>query len=200
MKLIGITGPTGAGKTTALGALEELGTVIIDADAVYHRLLAESAALRAALAERFGREILDGAGGLDRKRLGAVAFSKGQSLSDLNKITAGFICKELERLCAQAEAEGRNAAIDAIRLIESGVGTRCGAIVGVLAPKELRIRRIMAREGISYEYALSRVEAQPEDAFFRRHCQYILYNDAAKTREAFRAEALRLFRRLLEPA
>ena len=189
MKLIGITGPTGAGKTTALGALEELGTVIIDADAVYHRLLAESAALRA-----------DGAGGLDRKRLGAVAFSKGQSLSDLNKITAGFICKELERLCAQAEAEGRNAAIDAIRLIESGVGTRCGAIVGVLAPKELRIRRIMAREGISYEYALSRVEAQPEDAFFRRHCQYILYNDAAKTREAFRAEALRLFRRLLEPA
>ena len=69
MKLIGITGPTGAGKTTALGALEELGTVIIDADAVYHRLLAESAALRAALAERFGREILDGAGGLDRKRL-----------------------------------------------------------------------------------------------------------------------------------
>ena len=54
MKLIGITGPTGAGKTTALGALEELGTVIIDADAVYHRLLAESAALRAALTARVG--------------------------------------------------------------------------------------------------------------------------------------------------
>ena len=62
MKRIGITGPTGAGKTTALGALEDLGAWVIDADRVYHDLLANSAPLRAALADRFGPSILDGEG------------------------------------------------------------------------------------------------------------------------------------------
>ena len=122
MKLIGITGPTGAGKTTALGALKELGVQIIDADAVYHRLLAESAPLRQALTDRFGTEILDGAGGLDRKRLGAVVFADPAALEALNAITGPFIRAELDRLCAQAEQAGKHAAIDAIGLVESGIG------------------------------------------------------------------------------
>ena len=106
MKLIGITGPTGAGKTTALGALKELGVQIIDADAVYHRLLAESAPLRQALTDRFGTEILDGAGGLDRKRLGAVVFADPAALEALNAITGPFIRAELDRLwAAVAEME-----------------------------------------------------------------------------------------------
>lgn len=65
-------------------------------------------------------------------------------------------------------------AIDAIALIESGLGETCGAIVGILAPRELRIRRIMAREGISEDYARKRVEAQQGDGFFRTHCDYLL--------------------------
>ena len=187
MKLIGITGPTGAGKTTALGALKELGVQIIDADAVYHRLLAESAPLRQALTDRFGTEILDGAGGLDRKRLGAA----------LNAITGPFIRAELDRLCAQAEQAGKHAAIDAIGLVESGIGERCHAAVAVLAPQDVRIRRIMEREGISYDYARSRVEAQKGEDFFRAHCSHVLVNDGAKTPAEFRGEALALFRRLL---
>ena len=197
-QIIGITGPTGAGKTTALKALEELGAVVIDADAVYHRLLAESAPLQAALIGRFGGGILDADGKLDRKRLGAVVFADPAALTDLNRITHGFITAEVDRLCAQAAAQGRPAAVDAIALIESGLGARCGAVVGVLAPKELRIRRIMEREGIPYPYARSRVEAQPEDAFFRAHCDYILENGESRTQEEFRAEALALFRRILD--
>ncbi|MFR5861665.1 MAG: dephospho-CoA kinase [Flavonifractor plautii] len=70
MKRIGITGPTGAGKTTALQALVELDAHIIDADAVYHALLESSAPLRAALTVRFGPSILDGEGRVNRKALG----------------------------------------------------------------------------------------------------------------------------------
>ena len=88
-------------------------------------------------------------------------------------------------------------AIDAIALIESGLGETCGAIVGILAPRELRIRRIMAREGISEDYARKRVESQQGDGFFRTHCDYLLENRADDTPEAFQARAKQLFERIL---
>lgn len=199
MKRIGITGPTGAGKTTALGALEDLGACVIDADAVYHQLLADSAPLRSALADRFGPAILDGAGKVDRKALGAVVFGDPAALADLNGITHRFIRGAIDRLLAQAEAEGRPAAaIDAIALIESGLGEICDTVVGVLAPAEVRVRRIMAREGISEDYARSRVAAQQGDGFYRAHCAHILENREGDAPEEFRARALALFREILQ--
>ena len=199
MKRIGITGPTGAGKTTALGALEDLGACVIDADAVYHQLLADSAPLRSALADRFGPAILDGAGKVDRKALGAVVFGDPAALADLNGITHRFIRGAIDRLLAQAEAEGRPAAaIDAIALIESGLGETCHTVVGILAPAELRVRRIMAREGISEDYARRRVAAQQGDGFYRAHCAHILENREGDAPAAFRARALTLFRALLQ--
>lgn len=199
MKRIGITGPTGAGKTTALGALTDLGAHIIDADAVYHGLLESSAALRAALTDRFGPAILTETGQVDRKALGSVVFSDPQALAELNTITHRFIGEEIDRQTAQAEREGRPAvAIDAIALIESGLGEGCDAVVGILAPKEVRIRRIMAREGISEDYARRRVEAQQGDGFFRAHCGYILENREDDTPEAFRARARALFEQILQ--
>ena len=199
MKRIGITGPTGAGKTTALGALEDLGAHVIDADAVYHRLLAESAPLRADLADRFGPGILTPAGEVDRKALGDVVFGDGEALEALNTITHRFILEEIARQCARAEAEGRPAAaIDAIALIESGLGETCDAVVGILAPKELRVRRIMAREGIGEDYARRRVEAQQGDGFYRAHCGYLLENREDDTPGAFRARARALFEHILQ--
>ena len=179
MKRIGITGPTGAGKTTALQALVELDAHIIDADAVYHALLESSAPLRAALTVRFGPSILDGEGRVNRKALGGVVFGDPAALADLNAITHRFILA------------------DAIALIESGLGETCGAIVGILAPRELRIRRIMAREGISEDYARKRMEAQQGDGFFRTHCDYLLENRADDTPEAFQARAKQLFEQIL---
>ena len=199
MKRIGITGPTGAGKTTALGALTDLGAHIIDADAVYHRLLEESGPLRAALAERFGPSILTPEGRIDRKALGNVVFGDPEALDELNTITHRFIGEEIHRQLTQAERDGRPAAaIDAIALIESGLGEGCDAVVGILAPKEVRIRRIMAREGISEDYARRRVEAQQGDGFFRAHCGYILENREDDTPEAFRAQARALFEQILQ--
>lgn len=196
MKRIGITGPTGAGKTTALNALSALGVHIIDADQVYHDLLEGSAPLREALTTRFGTGIVTDEGKVDRKALGNVVFADPEALADLNAITHRFIIHEIDRQAAQAQAEGRPAvAIDAISLIESGVGETCDAVVGVLAPKEMRVRRIMAREGIPEDYARKRVEAQQGDGFFRAHCTHILENQG--TAEEFGRKALALFQTLI---
>ena len=197
MKIIGITGPTGAGKTTALRALTQLGAWIIDADEVYHRLLEESAPLREALTARFGT-IQDERGKIDRKRLGNVVFGDPAALADLNAVTQCFVGAEVDRQLAEAQAQGRSAAaIDAIRLIESGLGERCDAVVGVIAPAELRVRRIMAREGIPEDYARKRVEAQQGEDFFRAHCDHLLENTEGDTPEAFGARALVLFTQIL---
>lgn len=198
MKLIGITGPTGAGKTTALHALASLGAAVIDADAMYHDLLSSDQGLKEALAGRFGRDLLDGEGQIARKRLGEIVFTDHQALEDLNAITHRFILEELARRTGAARREGRSAvAVDAIRLIESGIGASCDAVVGILAPAGLRVRRIMAREGISEAYARKRVEAQPDDDFYRAHCSHILENGLEDTPETFRRRALALFRTLL---
>lgn len=199
MKRIGITGPTGAGKTTALQALEELGALILDADAVYHRLLEEDPALCQALTDRFGTGILDEAGKLDRKKLGKMVFGDPAALEELNGITHGFIRKALEADMVRAEQAGRPAAaIDAIALIESGCDRQCDVVVGVLAPPELRVKRIMARDGIGEDYARARVAAQKDEGFYRAHCDYILENNGDDTPETFRQRALELFRTLLE--
>ena len=189
MKTIGITGPTGAGKTTALYALTDLGAHIVDADAVYHGLLANSISLREALTARFGEHICGEGGTIDRKRLGNLVFNDPEALADLNTI---------DRQLREAEASGLPAAaIDAIALIESGLGQRCDAVVGVLAPAELRVRRIMDREGIPEDYARKRVSAQKGEDFFRSHCDYILENDEGDTPETFRLRARALFAGLL---
>ena len=97
------------------------------------------------------------------------------------------------------EEEGRPAVgIDAIALIESGLGKRCHAVVGVLAPPEMRIRRIMAREGISEDYARNRVAAQKDDAYFRANCDYILDNDTDGGAEEIQRQAEELFRTIIQ--
>ena len=197
MKIIGITGPTGAGKTTALGELARLGVEIIDCDALYHQLLKNNGLLRSALLDRFGADILDDGGKIDRKKLGGVVFRDRTALAELNAVTHRFVLAELDRRLLTAEREGRRAvAIDAIALIESGVGERCDAVVCVLAPREVRIRRIMDREGISEAYARSRVDAQKDEHFFRAHGTHILENDSV-SREEFSRRARKIFEAIL---
>ena len=198
MKRIGITGPTGAGKTTALNVLAEMDTHIIDADAVYHGLLEGSAPMREARAGRFGADILDETGKIDRKRLGGVVFGDPAALADLNGITHRFVLAEIDRQAAEAARQGRSAvAVDAIALVESGAAASCDAVVGILAPAEVRVRRIMAREGIPEAYARKRVEAQQGDAFYRAHCDFILENGPEDTPEGFGARARALFAEIL---
>lgn len=196
MKVIGITGPTGAGKTTALSALRDLGAEVIDADALYHDLLERDEGLKKALRAAFGEQIMDKMGKIDRKALAAAVYPG--RLEELNAITHPAILSAIGEQVEQARKEGRPAvAIDAIALIESGLGERCDAVVAVLAPLELRVKRIMARDGIDEPYARRRAMAQKDDGFFRAHAGYVLENRADDTPERFQERAKALFETLL---
>ena len=196
MKVIGITGPTGAGKTTALHGLRTLGAEVIDADEVYHELLRENRELKAALVTAFGPGILDGAGQVDRKALAGAVYPG--RLEELNGLTHPFVVDEVCCRVEEAREAGRPAAaIDAIALMESGLAGRCDVVVAVLAPLEERIRRIMARDNIDESYARRRALAQKGEDFFRAHSDYVLENGAGDTPETFGRRAKELFVKIL---
>lgn len=170
--IIGITGGSGCGKTTLLGLIEEQGGLVLDCDAIYHRLLKEDKALLSAIEERFPGVVVRGE--LDRKKLGNIVFSDKNALQDLNKITHAAVKAEVLRLLAD---KPKLAAIDAIGLFEGGLAELCDVTVAVTAPTEKRIARLMQRDGISYEYAAKRIAAQENQKYFSGLCKYSLEND-----------------------
>ena len=189
--VIGITGGSGAGKTTMLRCVRARGGVCIDCDALYHELTRTDAALRAELSAAFGDVFLPD-GDLDRARLGQLVFSDAAQRARLDEITARHVGNAVKKRLAQAEADGVPlAAIDAINLIQSGLGELCRVTVGVLAPEETRLARILARDGVTRERALARLHAQAPDEFYRRHCDHLLINNAeAPAQFALQADAL----------
>ena len=187
--IIGITGGTGAGKTTALSVLQELGAVIIDCDQVYHELLKSSEALQNELFLNFPAAFVDGS--LNRKRLGAIVFSDDALLDKLNDITNKYILNRVSELAQGVPA----AAIDAILLVESGLADKCDCTVAVAAPAEERIKRIMAIDWVRREYDVMRVNAQKSDDFYRSNCDYLLMNDGSES--IFRQKCEKLFREIL---
>ena len=169
--IIGITGGTGCGKTTALKTIEELGGIVMDCDAIYHQLLKTDASLLNAIEARFPGVVEEGQ--LQRKKLGAIVFNDPDALLDLNAITHAAIKAEVERRLADSPAL---AAIDAIELFDSGLADLCDFTVAIVAPLEDRVRRLMKRDNISEEYARARIAAQKDEAWFRSHCDHILEN------------------------
>ena len=189
--IVGLTGGTGAGKTSALAALEDLGGTVLDCDAVYHQMLRTDPALREAITAAFG-PVFCPDGSLDRQKLGTLVFSDHAALDRLNAIVYEYLPPELLR-----RAQGHTlVGLDAISLMESGLGKLCACTVAVLAPAEDRVRRIMARDGISEDYARLRISAQQPDAFYRERCSHILENNCA-TPAQFREQARIFFRSML---
>lgn len=183
MTIIGITGPTGAGKTTALREIEKLGGAVIDCDAVYHDLLERDITLQGMLESAFG-PLRDESGAIDRKKLGTIVFGDPEKLEKLNTIAQTATVERTRQLLEEYRANGRTlVAIDAIALLESSLAKLCDATIAVIAPQEVRVQRIMAREGISEDYAWARVRAQRPDQFFAEGCAHILYNDCGTAEE-----------------
>ena len=192
--VLGITGGTGAGKTSALRAVEALGGQVIDCDAAYHEMLAENEELRNAINEKFPG-VFRSDGSLNRRKLGEEVFARKDRMEQLNEIVFRFLVPEIERR-VEALPDGLYA-IDAVNLLESGLDHLCDQTIAVTAPLELRVRRIMARDGITEQYARLRISAQKADEYYRSKCDCELTN-SADTAEAFQADAQLFFHRMVE--
>lgn len=189
--VIGITGGTGGGKTSALRALMRLDSCILDCDAIYHEMLRYDVPLRTAITDAFG-DVFTPTGTLDRLKLGNVVFADPEALDKLNRIIYMHLPRELDRRIAMTEKA--IVGIDAINLFESGCAAMCDMTVGVTAPAEVRIQRIMQRDHISEEYARLRVSAQKSDDFYRKNCTAVLVNTAASSKE-FEEQAYEFFKK-----
>lgn len=191
MLVIGITGPTGSGKTALLSCIAARGGAAIDCDALYYELLRTSRPLRAALTKAFGDVFLPD-GSLDRQTLGALVFHDAAALARLNKIVFHHVGRAVEeRLNAAREKGLALAGVDAINLIESGLAKLCDVTVAVTAPEQARLARIISRDALTPDYASARMRAQKDAAYYTKRCRYTIENNCA-SREAFarRAEQL----------
>ena len=175
--VIGITGQTGCGKSSALETLKDKGALILDCDKVYHEMLNSDEAMINEIRENFP-DAFEGAE-LNRKKLGSIVFNDPELLNKLNSITHRYIKTEVKRRLREfALAGGSIAAVDAIELISSGIADECSFTVAVLADREKRIERIMQRDGISREYAEARVNSQHGEEYFKEKCTRYIYNNS----------------------
>ena len=181
--IIGITGGTGCGKTTLLNLVRDRGGLVLDCDAIYHELLQSDGQMLSAIEARFPGVVESGA--LNRKKLGTIVFADENALLDLNAITHAAVKREVLR---RLESRPALAAIDAIGLFEGGLAALCHVTVAVTAPVEDRVKRLMRRDGITEDYARSRIAAQHGEDWFRERCDYVLENSG--NLNAFRAKCL----------
>ena len=185
--VIGITGGTGAGKTSLLRALEKEGACVLDCDAVYHGMLETDEELRGALRSEFGDVIFRADGSVDVHAIGLIVFQDREKLTALDALVKEYVPREVARRMAAADAE--LIGLDAIKLMECGLGAICDATVAVTAPEEVRVKRIMVRDGITEDYARSRVAAQQSAEYFRARCDHEFVNDLPTAVEAAAAAA-----------
>lgn len=185
MRIFGLTGPSGAGKGEVGAILRERGLAVIDTDRVYHELLIPPSPCLDALVDAFGRYILTEDGTLDRAMLASLVFADTDKARErhemLNRITHRFVTERTSELLDAYRAEGyRAAVIDAPLLLEAGMDAICEAVIAVLADREVRLGRLLARDNKSREALVARLDAQPDDAFYRERARFVIENNGTR--------------------
>ena len=176
MLTIGLTGKTGAGKTTVASYLKEKGCYIIDGDIIARQITEKGSDVLPILQKAYGDDILDENGVLIRKRLAERAFSTKENTALLNSITHPAIKKRCEKEMAFAESHGyKTAVIDAAAILESDCKDLCDKIVVVHADKDTRLARILKRDTITKEQAMTRINAQKDDDYYFSQADIIIY-------------------------
>ena len=187
MILIGLCGPSGSGKTLVGGLFAMEGFAHIDCDKLVHEKVYQRPDVREAIARHFGAEMLT-EDGVQRKALGKLVFADARKLALLNDILRQAIVDEVHKELAAIGSE--YALLDAPTLFETGIDKECQAVIGMIAPLNTCVERIMNRDGIDRQTALRRLSHQKDEEFLRQNCRYILENDGNIVKLTKRALAL----------
>ncbi len=175
MKIIGITGGTGAGKSSVCDELKKCGAQIIDADLIARQIVQKGKPALEEIISVFGRDIIAPDDELDRKKLGGIVFADSNKLNILNKITHKYIFDEMQRQINECSTD--ILVLDVPLLFEKDFPFNCDLTVAVVADKEERIRRIMARDGINRKSAEERILNQMSDEEYIKHADICFKND-----------------------
>lgn len=193
MAYFGLTGGVASGKSTAAKMFADLGATIIDADRVGHDLLASSLSAYQEIVHRFGDEILDASGEIDRKELGALVFADPIKLQDLNAIVHPKIIARVEQIAEQLGAAhpGEVIVVDAALIFEAGIGASFLKVIVAWCQREQQIERLVAKTGLTREAALRRIAAQMSVEEKRRRADFLI--DCSGSLEKTRAEVEALY-------
>ena len=188
MKVIGIVGGMGAGKSTVIAILNELKPVsYISADLIGHEILLKGQPAYAPIIEAFGTSILDEHGEIVRKKLGSLVFGNEESVKRLNAITHPLITKcVIERINeAKQIRPGQHIILEAALLLDSGLVDLTDTVVAVYADADIRLKRVIEREGLEVEQILKRFKAQKEWEELKAAADYVIDNSVSleETRE-----------------
>lgn len=177
MKIIGLTGLTGAGKSTVALKLMAYGCYHIDADKVAREVINSDENVKNKLKKQFGDDVINGDKTVNRPILASRSFADEESTEALNAITHPAVTEKIREIIDEKKELGYSGIIiDAIALFESGEDKLCDFTVAVTAPEDIRLERIMARDKISREKALERINAQKDESFFTKQADFIIWN------------------------
>lgn len=178
MQVIGLTGQTGAGKSTVAKLIKDDGYFHIDADVLAKEIIDSSDYIKAALASKFGDDVILPDGVVNRKILASRAFASPENTEALNQITHPAVIKATQRIIDTVKNDPyyKGVIIDAAALFESGIDKICDFTIAVVAPARYRMQRIMDRDGITEEQAVTRMRAQKSIHYYTKHADRIIHN------------------------
>lgn len=187
-RVIGLTGQSGAGKTTVSRVFSQNGFAVIDADIISREVTQKGQPCLTELSEAFGSDIINSDGTLNRKRLGSIVFFDREKLRQLNGIIYPYIIYRIISRIDELSEEGRELILlDAPTLFEANADDLCDLIISVTADESIRMSRIIARDNITPEAAKKRFESQYSEHFFVNHSDFVIINN--KTPDVLAAKA-----------
>lgn len=176
MKIIGITGSSGSGKSTVTSILEkELKAKVINADEIVKQMQTRGSKYFEKIVELFGKDVIKENGSLNRRKLAEIIFQDKAQKEKLDNLTYKYVVEEIRKQVNIAK--GEYVIIDAPLLIESKLNEICNSVIAVISKKEEQIKRICKRDNIEASKANLRIEAQMDNEFYKKNADYVVENN-----------------------